>query len=249
MKLIYTLCLTSIVSLTACEKNNGDSCPSSITVSTDVESPKVGSTATISVTRQGENDVYHWDGPGLHELNQQDKLVLYDLKVSQRGWYYCTADNIDCNTSNTDSVYLNVQLFQETAACSPPENTATGNAIPDVTFSSVTKGLDPTWNGISLEGRGEFGYPPFEVLFNSYNGNKEPEDGVYITKNIQSFSPFDEPNAISVSFRYQSMYFHSHPDQKVYVSHVNGKLKAVFCDMSFGGDVPGARCTGSLTEL
>ncbi|RYY52657.1 MAG: hypothetical protein EOO09_20740 [Chitinophagaceae bacterium] len=249
MKLILSLCLIGTFAFTSCQKKNSDSCPTDITVSTDNDSPKTGSTATISVTRQSENDVYHWDGPGLHELNQSDKLVLEDLKLSQRGWYYCTADNIDCNSSYTDSVYLNVQLTQEAATCSPEKNEVTGNAIPDVLFTRVTKGMDPTWNGIVLEGRGEFGYPPFEVLFNSYNGNKEPEDGVYFTKSIQSFSPFDEPNAISVSFIYLGMYFHSHEGQKVYVSHVNGKLQAVFCDMSFGGDVPGARCTGNITEL
>lgn len=249
MKFIPSLGLIGLLALSACEKKNSDSCATSITVSADNETPKVGSTATISVSRQSENDVYHWYGPGLQDINQSDKVVLDDIKVSQRGWYYCTADNIDCNTSYTDSVYLNVQLAQEPAACSPDKNTVTGNAIPDVLFTRVTKGVDPTWKGIALEGRGEYGYPPFEVLFNSYNGDKEPEDGIYITKNIQSFSPLDQPNAISVSFIYMSMYFHSHEGQKVYVSHVNGKLKVVFCDMSFGGDVPGARCTGTLTEL
>jgi len=249
MRITLALSLVAIISFTSCEKKQSDSCASSIQLSLDNDSPKAGETATISVSRQGENDVYHWDGPSLHELNQSDKLYLTDLKVSQRGWYYCTADNIDCNTSISDSIYLDVQLAQEEAACAPDKNEATGNAIPDVVFTRVTKGMDPTWNGLALEAYGEYGYPPFEVLFNSYNGNKEPEDGVYTTIGIMSFNMFDEPDAISVSFIYSSMYFHSTEGQKVYVKHVNGKLQVVFCDMAFGGDVPGARCTANITEL
>ncbi len=243
------LCLILLVTFSACKKKSSDACRSSIELSADNATPDVGDDATITVTRQNENDIYHWDGPDLHELNQNENLLLTDLKVSQRGWYYCTAENPDCNTALTDSFYLDVRLVQEEAACTPATNTVTGNAIPDVVFNQMIKGLDPTYNGLALQGYAGVGYPEVEVMFNSYNGNAEPEDGVYTTVGVQVFDPFDEPNAISVSFIYASTYFHSVENQQVYVKHVNGKLQAVFCDMLFSSDVPGARCTGNLREF
>ncbi|MET0637298.1 MAG: hypothetical protein ABWZ25_14810 [Chitinophagaceae bacterium] len=249
MRFVLFVSVLSLTFLTACEKKE-DSCSNFIEVMADKETPAVGEDVTLSVSRQSDYDIYQWFGPDLNETTQSETILLSDIQVSQRGWYYCTSGNTECNTALTDSVYVDVKLLQEPATCSPGNNTMTGSGIPDVVFDRVTKGLDPTWNGIALEARGAFGYPGVEVLFNSYNGNKEPEDGVYITRNIQSFSPLDEPNSISMSFIYASNYFHCEEGKKVYVKHVNGKLQVTFCDIFFASPpYPGSECTGKITEL
>ena len=109
--------------------------------------------------------------------------------------------------------------------------------------------MDPTFNAMGVYGGDANGYPSLRVLFNSYNGNVEPLDGVYITKDAPVFDVTDEYNVVSVSFLYNSDYFHCHPGQKLYVSHVNGKIQVTFCDMVFSDGTYTTTCEAKMSKL
>ncbi len=110
--------------------------------------------------------------------------------------------------------------------------------------------MDPTFNAMGVYGGDAFGYPSLRVLFNSYNGNVEPLDGVYTTTDKQTFDVTEEYNVVSVSFIYQGVFFHCQPDQKLYVSHVNGKIQVSFCNMKFSDGVSiTTTCKCKMTEL
>ena len=110
--------------------------------------------------------------------------------------------------------------------------------------------MDPTFNAMGVYGGDAFGYPSLRVLFNSYNGNAEPLDGVYMTTDQLTFDVTQEYNTVSVSFIYQGVFFHCQPDQKLYVSHVNGKIQISFCNMKFSDGVSiTTTCKCKMTEL
>jgi hypothetical protein len=100
----------------------------------------------------------------------------------------------------------------------------------------VTKQFDVSWNCKTLYASGTFGYPTYRFGFNSYNGDTEPKDGIYVTHDIQAFDPFQDANVIYVQCQYSNYFFRSRANQEVYVSHENGKLSIAFCDLEFGGD-------------
>lgn len=234
--------------IAGCEKK--PACPNSLVLTATTLTPTVGDDVVISAPDPGTtNVVYQWNGPGTNLTNQSSTLDLNDIKLSQSGIYYCNLGNTDCNTSLGDSIVINVQLKQETPPCNITNNTVTASSIPGTTFGSVTKSYGGTWNTMNLDASAaSFGYPSYTVLFNSYNGNVEPRDGVYTTANVAVFSPLQEPNEISISFIYASNYFHCRPGNKVYVSHVNGKLQVNFCNLEFASPPFVTTCSGKITQ-
>lgn len=234
--------------LVSCQKKK--SCPSSIDLQSNTLTPTVGEDVVLNVPGGGTtNFVYQWNGPGVNETNQSPTLQLNNIKLSQRGMYYCNMGNSDCNTSLTDSVYIDVKLLQETPPCSITDNTVTASSIPGSVFGSVTKSYGGSWNTMNMyASAASFGYPSYTILFNSYNGNVEPKDGVYITTEIAVFNPLQEPNEISISFIYASNYFHCRSGNKVYVSHVNGKLQVNFCNLEFSSPPYVTSCSGKITQ-
>lgn len=210
--------------------------------------PTIGDQVIISAPFKQTNVVYQWNGPGVNLTNQSNTLTIDDIKLSQSGTYYCNMADSDCNTSLSDSVKINVQYKQETPPCTPVNNTAAFNNIPNSNFSSVTKSFGGTFNTVNLYAYAGLGYPSLTVLFNSYNGNVEPKDGVYITTDRQVFNIFQEPNEISVSFIYSSDFYHCRPGKKVYVSHVNGKLALSFCSLEFSSGTFTTTCSSKMTQ-
>jgi hypothetical protein len=248
MKTILSFLITITIFASSCKKNK--LCATSINLTATTVTPTEGDDIVFTTTKESDNDVLQWNGPGLNIENQSNTLRIDDIKLSQSGTYYCTKGNTECGSVLRDSIIIDVKLKQETPPCTPTNNVVNCSNIPSPTFTSVTRGYSSTWNAVNLTATGTFGYPPFEVLFNSYNGNTEPKDGTYITKNIQSFSPLDEPNLISISFIYGSNYYHCRADNKVYVTHANGKLQVTFCNLEFAtGVVPPTTCSGKITQL
>jgi len=248
MKKFFLIAAASAAVFSACTK--GKNCAEKLMLEVSNPSPSVGSSVTITSSRESEEDVFQWNGPHTNLTNQSNILTIDDLKPSHRGWYYVNKGNTDCNNSLNDSFYLDVKLLQETAPCSPVNNTVSCSNIPDLAASSVTKSFSDTWKGITMEASGSFGYPSFRVIFSSNNGNKEPEDGVYTTQNTLLFDPIEERDLVSVSFLYSNNFYHCQEGSKVYVKHVNGKLQVSFCSLVFGSSpLPNTTCSGRLTEL
>jgi hypothetical protein len=251
MKASLLLLLSAITLFSSCEKSKN--CASSMTLTTTTQTPTVGDNIVIRAISEGNDEVFQWNGPYTNLTNQSSTLTIDNIKLSHSGIYYCNKGNSDCNTSLSDSIVIDVQLKQETPPCALTNNYMSASNTPNATFSSVTQGFHSTWNGVYLEGYAGFGNPTLLVVFNSYNGHDEPRDGVHYTTNVNSFNVLDEPNLVSVSFISSSTYYHSHANQKVYVSHVGGKLRISFCNLNFsgaGGLGPGSTtCTARMTEL
>ena len=245
----FFLLLTAFITIfiSGCKKKT---CSTALQLSVTNATPSVGSSIDITASQDSENDVYQWSGPGYpNNITNSNKITLDNIKLSQRGWYYCNKGNTDCNTSLSDSIFIDVKLLQETPPCSLTNNYVSCSNIPNVTFTSITKNFDPTFQGIALSASGSFGYPSFKVLFNSYNGTAEPLDGTYITTDRQVFDILQEPNEVSISFIYASSFYHSHPGYNAYVTHVNGKLQVAFCNIIFGTSPnPPTTCSGKMTQ-
>ncbi len=249
MRIKSLLFLAPIIFLFSCEKKK--ECVTSMVLrATPSITPTVGDNVVIIAPEGSDNDVYQWNGPGVNLTNQSRTLDLYDIKLSESGTYNCgLGGNGDCNPVG-DTILINVQLKQETPPCTPTNNTVTSTSLPNVSFSSVTQSFHSTWNAVSLYAYAGFGYPGFTVLWNSYNGTAEPRDGTHVTAEGPSFNILQEPNEISISFIYNSNYYHCEKGKNVYVSHVGGKLRLTFCNLSFySSPAPSITCSGRITEL
>ncbi len=249
----YLKCLGIIFSgwllLSSCEKSD---CPNSMKLTVSNPAPAVGESFEITAPRLNGNGYFTWNGPGNFGTSSSNQLSISSAKYAGRGWYHCAKTMTDCNTTIRDSIFVDVKLKQETPPCTPTNNLLTFSSIPNVTLNSVTFALDPVFNGMALGGSGSFGLPSsFKVLFNSYNGVFDPPDGVYTTTGVASFSVTQDFEEVSVSFIYNSGYFHSQPGQKIYVSHVGGKISVKMCNLifSFVGSGLTTQCTGQLTKL
>ena len=247
MKLYLVLSLALMTVLAGCEKKA--TCAQSVELTANTLTPTEGELLEITATRETDYDVYQWSGPGLNEMGNHNKITLDPVKLSESGTYYVSKSNADCNSSLQDSIVIDVQLKQETPPCTLTNNRVDCSNIPDVIFTSVNQGFDATFNAVNITAYGGLGYPSFKILFNSYNGNVEPKDGTYITTDRQTFDILQEPNEISVSFIYASNFYHCHPGQKVYITHVNGKIQASFCNKTFSSPpLPFTTCSGRMTE-
>lgn len=234
--------------LQSCKKNQD--CRNSMTLTATTLTPTVGDKLVITALKESDNDLYQWSGPAGNATTQSATFTIENIKLSQTGVYTCSKSNSDCNTSLVDTILINVQLKKEVPPCTTVNNAIVCSNIPGVTLTSVYHEFDVSFNTMSLKANGGFSYPTFKVFFNSFNGNKEPLDGTHITSDRPTFDIMQEPNDVSVSFIYASNYYHCRPSQKVFVTHVNGKLQVSFCNMVFeSGGLPNTTCTGKMTEL
>lgn len=248
MKSYMTALVCLFFILGGCKKV-GTNCSTDIHLITTNTTPTVGESFTISALQASDNDLFNWSGPGHFSGIYGNSITMDNVGYGDRGWYYCSKSNLDCGRTIYDSIFIDVKLRQGTAPCTLSNNSLTGSAIPTTNFTGVIKRFDPSYNGKSLYGTANFGYPDdFRVLFNSYNGNTEPLDGIYTTKNSIGFSQTDPYTWISLSFIYGSQFYHCHADKDVFVSHINGKLSASFCNVPFSNGSFIITVSGKLTE-
>ena len=132
--------------------------------------------------------------------------------------------------------------------------------------SLVGTGCEVLYDSIYIDVKYKQGNPACQLTDNRVIGNNvpnlqasyisktvEPKDGIYMTRGTRAFSPFDDANTIFGECRYANYYFQTLPDQEVYVSHVNGKLRISFCNLVYGGDdgtstMFSSTFSGQLTE-
>jgi hypothetical protein len=247
MKQTIVVFFAAVLSFSACTK--APNCPAVLNLSVNNATTTIGGDFKITAPKESDNTTFQWYGPGINSTTNSNTLEKFNVKYSDRGWYYCSKANSECNTSLQDSIFVDVKLNQETPPCTLTNNYISCSNIPNVSLTSITQGFDPTFNGMAVYGSGSFGYPSFRVLFNSYNGNTEPIDGTYTTTNSLTFDITQQYNEVSVSFLYSSIFFHCHPYQKLYVTHVNGKIQVSFCNMVFSsGSSTLTTCSGKMTK-
>src|SRR5690242_130060 len=89
--------------------------------------------------------------PTALKLSNSNEVIISDAKYSNRGWYYCTKSNAECNTTTQDSIFIDLKLSQETVPCSLTNNFfSSSNLVSDITLTSVTKHMDATFNGMGV---------------------------------------------------------------------------------------------------
>lgn len=193
----------------------------------------IGETIKFGTDEVGGYRIYDWRGPDYY-TGQEPSDSITDANLEHEGWYRLHLYSLDDNCDKFDSVYIDVKLKQGIPACSIANNTCTFNNLGDDSYTTVHKRIESTYSLKSLEGSG----PGSNIIiyFHPFWVNAEPEDGIYTTTNVPSFGQTDNNyNKVFVTTTKSSIYWASHEDQDVYVSHVNGKLQVRFCNLSMGG--------------
>ncbi|HEY8893623.1 MAG TPA: hypothetical protein VIM79_02370 [Niastella sp.] len=176
--------------------------------------------------------------------NSPEVNISYAEKADE-GWFYMHANYPGCPIK-IDSIYITVKNKPAISPCNPTNNAVKFSSIPDIAPATVSWSYDPSWKRRVLKAYGGTGYPDFKIYFNTYWDAKEPEDGEY---NIVTMAKTHEypPYTVTISSLYSGIYFESGVG-KVYVSHVNNKLRVTFCNIQFN-DGTGIKttATGALT--
>jgi hypothetical protein len=208
---------------------------------------------TLIIYANQVNLLYNWTGPANFSslgTTGSNSITIPAIQIRQSGWYYCAASVPGCQTYS-DSVYIRVRYDQGTPPCSLTNNQITSTAgVPDFNAYAVTKNFDTDYGAIEVSSYEGIGYPEYNFVFNSNNGNTEPKDGIYYTTNVPAFDMFADADMVFMSCNYGGIfYFTSDIGQKIYVSHVNGKLRIAFCGLRCD-DTSGAngKFSGELTE-
>ena len=197
---------------------------------------------------------YLWKVPGGGTVTTSAGTVQ-NVDFSHEGWFYLEAKNT-CNEVKKDSFYLDVTIPQGNAVCAPAENSISFSAAihTNSTFTNITQGE----TGISNDAYMMYawgGGNELEISFHpSYKNNKQPENGVYTTgqfnaNGLRTFSDkdFDKVFVTDITYSPTTILYKSVPNQKVYVTRVNGKLKATVCNMAMAGSSNGTPYSTNIT--
>lgn len=228
MRLLFLIVLSGVL-FAACKKSSADNggCFAGIKLTPTDSVPHAGD--TVSIYANVPKLLYQWSGPDNYTSNgftDANFITIQGIQIHQTGWYYCGASVPGCNP-HSDSVYIRVQYQQGKPPCSLTDGTISNTAgIPDFAGASVAKYYD---GGVTVSAYGGIGYPEYYFVFNSYNGNTEPQDGIYYTTSIPAFDPLQDADVVNMNVVDDFYYFTSDDGQKIYVSHVNGKLRISFC--------------------
>jgi hypothetical protein len=233
MQKLSFLFLSTIIIFTSCEKNTNN-CPQINAARARSNSPiTVGQTLKIW-TGEIDGTTYQWNGAfGFTSQYAADSIP--NAQVNNSGWYYLYVNSLDDNNcTKHDSVYVDVRLQQDTAPCSISNNTFAYNNMADMSFTTVYKSIESTYSLKSLYASSWSG--DVNIYFAPYWRDFEPQDGVYTTYNSPLFDPVDPIfNKVTITTITNGIYWASWPNQTVYVSHVNGKLKVSFCSLQMSG--------------
>jgi hypothetical protein len=181
----------------------------------------------------------------VNNISTSPEVHISYAEKADEGWFYLLVTYPGCATK-IDSVYVSVKNKPAISPCNSTNNAVTFSTIPDISPATVTWSYDPSWKRRVLQAYGGRGYPDFKIYFNTFWDAKEPEDGEY---NIVTMAATNEypPYTVTISSLYSGIYFESGVG-KVYVSHVNNKLRVTFCNIQFN-DGTGIKttATGALT--
>jgi len=253
--------LTTTIFIVSCKKG-GDKPPDNNNECVSISNIKATPSATTiekgqhisfqSPIVQGVS--YRWQTPGGIVLGTYNG-ELHNVDFNNEGWFYLEATN-NCNEVKKDSFYLDVTMLQGTPSCSPANNAISFSAPihPASSFTIVRHGETGIPNdAYRLEASG--GGNELTIGFHpSYKNNMQPENGVYSTgtwygSGNMSFSSIDYDKVYIVNITYSptTIYYKSNPDQKVYITRVNGKMKATICNMAFTGSSNGTPYSTDMT--
>lgn len=209
-----------------------------------------GENIELGINEQPDIALYKWFRPNSNELSGTTTLRIDYCEKSDQGWYYLAVNYPDC-TTKVDSVYISIKHNPADPPCTVTDNKIDFSSIPEISATTVTWGLDASYNKKKLSAYYKSGYPDLNIYFNGYWNDKEPEDGEYDLGNQLTLSDFN-PYTVYVSSLYSSILF-SGNSGSVFVSHENGKIKVSFCSISLrgsnGSNSFSTDATGSIKAL
>ena len=204
----------------------------------------VGDTIWLQTNLIPPISLFNWSrGENSNQTWGDAEVFIYPCTKSDEGWYYLNVSYPDCAFKN-DSIYITVLNQPVTPPCSPADNTVNLSSLSNLVFSSTSYGFDPNFNCKLLAGNSS-GYSPFNIYFNAFWNDKEPEDGAYDILNQLDFSGY-APYSVYINTLNSSVLFQGNPG-KVYVTHENGKLKVSFCSITLSGSLGGPSFSTSAT--
>jgi len=250
MKNVSFLMIVCLVSLLySCKKDEASNCAAiqQVKIVVDKDSFLVGDQIKLKINQQPTTAYYNWvHGNNINSISNTESVTIDYADKKDEGWYYLNVSNPNC-ASHDDSVYISVRNKPATAPCTSTNNTVTFSSIPDISPATVTWAYDNSWNRRTITAKGGYGYPSFNIYFNTFWDTKEPEDGEYT---ITGMGETDEYPVYTVylSSIYSSVFFDA-GSGKVYVSHVNGKLRVTFCSIPMSGSLGGPSFTTTATGM
>jgi hypothetical protein len=260
-ELLAGILLTTTILFVSCKKGSNDSpgnnnqCASIATIKANPSLTTIEKGQVLSFQSPVINGVsYKWQTPSGTIISTAEGIIS-NIDFNNEGWYYLEAKN-NCQETKKDSFYLDVTVPQGTASCTPADNAISFSAPnhPATSFTTVTQGETGIANdAYRLQASG--GRNDLTIAFHpSYKNNKQPENGVYTTGNYNQYgdiafgsNDYDKIFVIDITYSPTTIYYKSNPNQKVYVTRVNGKLKASICNMSFAGTSNGTPYATDIT--
>ncbi len=186
------------------------------------------------------NAQYSWQTSSSRgDVSISEKLFIGSCTKGDQAWYFLSIGSFNCDPK-FDSVYITVINKPVDAPCSPAKNMISFSSLENISTANAVLSIDRTVNFKKIRISQGIGYPTMEIFFPQYWNDKEFEDGVYITQATLDFG--SNVYGAQMSVTDQSIYFVAHPG-KIYLSHVNGKLRIVFCNITLTGSLGGPTFT------
>lgn len=194
----------------------------------------IGQPINFHTQEVGGYRIYSWRGPDNFESQYPGNEIMYG-ELKHEGWYYLSLFSANGDCQKIDSFFMDVKLQQGTPPCTVSANTTTYNNLPNDSYTAVTKGIDPSFSQKYINCSGG-GFANMKIYFHTNWRTKEPEDGMYTTINTPVFGQTDyNYNKVFITTTKSSIYWSSHENQTVYVSHVGNKLQVRFCNLGMSG--------------
>lgn len=224
--ILFSSCIKIGSDLTICDDIKN------VTAIANPISVNIGGTINLSTSNNGIDAFFEWRSSNFSSPLFGATQTISSAKISDRGWYYLRIFNSQCSDPKIDSVFVSVKLPQGTPACTISNNNINYSNMSNDVFGNIFKNIDATFSLLRLSGSSSGAdiaiyFHPFWKL------NNEPEDGIYYTTNLPSFS--GDFNKVYIRAIKNSIAWSSHESQTVYVSHVGGKLQVKFCNLQMGG--------------
>jgi hypothetical protein len=235
MKLLYPgrflliFCLCAI--LASCTKS--DKCPDPIQITITQNGPVVaGWPLELEASIASTGYLYKWDGPNgwkMHyEIYASDANLQHfpAVTTAEAGEYRVQLIDYEGCVAYEGSTIVEV-TEAPTASCNIANNTST---------SSVAGVGDYTFNYRSFSGGGNFYFasgsevtPGGHFMRFAFLGGEQPLPGIYYSGGYFGL----EYNKVGLYIETGTYQFVANPNQKVYVTKVNGKLEIKFCSLIF----------------
>ncbi len=182
---------------------------------------------TIELSASGDSyNQFFWSGPNGFTSDQKS-FTIAPSTAAHAGSYSCYVYDGNCNS---ETASITVVVNQAVVPCDPTNNFSDfSSGIPDVTYYSVTSGIDHIYDTYEIDAIGNKG--DLHILFSI---ETTPTPGAYKIVSYSTHSFDLKPGDVRVyavaggTFSYN--YYASQGN--LYVTLTGGKITATFCNIS-----------------